>query len=140
MPFKQSRNRVIIPVVEMTPMIDIVFLLIIFFMVAAQFAHQARVEVNLPKEKGEGLASREVIKLIVNIRENGDIILDETAGVITLSQLKIELETMKEDRLSWEEIIIRADANASSRKLNQVLETLRKNGLNATNIATEVTK
>lgn len=109
-------------------------------MVAAQFAHQARVEVNLPKEKGEGVTIREGIKLIVNIRDNGDIILDETVGVITLAELKAELETLKEDRLSWEEIIIRADAKASSRKLNQVLETLHANGINATNIATEVTK
>ena len=42
MPFKRSQSRNNVPVVEMTPMIDIVFLLIIFFMVAAQFAQQAK--------------------------------------------------------------------------------------------------
>ena len=39
--------------VEITPMIDVVFLLIIFFMVTARFARDTRAELNLPQEKGE---------------------------------------------------------------------------------------
>ena len=53
MAFGSTKSRVIVPIVEMTPMIDIIFLLIIFFMVAAQFAQQARVDLNLPLENGE---------------------------------------------------------------------------------------
>ena len=39
--------------INLTPLIDIVFLLIFFFMVAAQFAQQAHVNLNLPDEAGE---------------------------------------------------------------------------------------
>ena len=53
MAFKNNRSRVIVPAIEMTPMIDIIFLLIIFFMVAAQFAREAHVDLNLPSEQGE---------------------------------------------------------------------------------------
>ena len=67
MAFKGSNSRVIIPIVEMTPMIDIVFLLIIFFMVAAQFAQQAHVNLNLPDEVGEQKEDKPVSTLVINI-------------------------------------------------------------------------
>ena len=138
MSFKRSQNRVIIPVVEMTPMIDIVFLLIIFFMVAAQFAQQAKVDVALPKEDGEQEASTQASLLIVNIRANGEIVLDESKGVITLLELDAEIDTIKDNGLLWEDITIRADKDASTEILNDVLSLLSKHGLKATKIATEI--
>ena len=138
MSFKRSQNRVIIPVVEMTPMIDIVFLLIIFFMVAAQFAQQAKVDVALPKEDGEQEASTQGSLLIVNIRANGEIVLDESKGVITLLELDAEIDTIKDNGLLWEDITIRADKDASTEILNDVLSLLSKHGLKATKIATEI--
>ena len=92
MPFKSSQNRVIIPVVEMTPMIDIVFLLIIFFMVAAQFAQQARVDVALPQEFGEDINIEIGSLIIINVLDNNDIILDSNIGAISLSDLDLELK------------------------------------------------
>ena len=47
MRFVSPRNRRKLTTVEMTPMIDVVFLLIIFFMTTAQFARQTRAEVDL---------------------------------------------------------------------------------------------
>jgi len=138
MPFKSSQNRVIIPVVEMTPMIDIVFLLIIFFMVAAQFAQQARVDVALPQEIGEHVNIESGSLIIINVLDNNDIILDANIGAISLSDLDLELKNMKElSNLAWENVKIRADGGSSSGTLNDIVSLLSKHGLKATIIATK---
>jgi len=138
MPFKSAQNRVIIPVVEMTPMIDIVFLLIIFFMVAAQFAQQARVDIALPKEMGKHATIESGSLIIINVSGNDDIILDATIGVISLSDLDLELKNLKENNdLVWENVKIRADGASSSGTFNDIISLLSKHGLKATIIATE---
>jgi biopolymer transport protein ExbD len=138
MPFKSAQNRVIIPVVEMTPMIDIVFLLIIFFMVAAQFAQQARVDIALPKEMGEHATIESGSLIVINVLDNDDIILDATIGVISLSDLDLQLKNLKENNdLVWENVKIRADGASSSGTLNDIISLLSKHGLKATIIATE---
>lgn len=138
MPFNSSQSRDNVPVVEMTPMIDIVFLLIIFFMVAAQFAQQAKVELNLPEEIGEQKVAEQVSRFIININKNGEFILDETKGVISRDELNAQLDSLGQDGILWEDVTIRADRNASTEALNEVLSLLSKHGLKATKIATEI--
>ena len=138
MPFKSAQNRVIIPVVEMTPMIDIVFLLIIFFMVAAQFAQQARVDIALPQEKGEHVTIESGSLIVINVLVNDDIIVDATIGVISLSDLDLQLKKLKENNdLVWENVNIRADGASSSGRLNDIISLLSKHGLKATIIVYE---
>ena len=138
MAFRNSNSRVIIPIVEMTPMIDIVFLLIIFFMVAAQFAQQAHVSLELPEETGEKNKDKAQSTLVINILEDGSIIIDNSDGVIALSEVDLLVaETMQSKDVDWKNITIRADENANASSLNEVLVILSKHGLSATNIATE---
>jgi len=138
MAFRNSNSRVIIPIVEMTPMIDIVFLLIIFFMVAAQFAQQAHVSLELPEETGEKNKDKAQSTLVINILEDSSIIIDNSDGVIALSEVDLLVaETMQSKDVDWKNITIRADENANASSLNEVLVILSKHGLSATNIATE---
>jgi len=138
MPFKSAQNRVIIPVVEMIPMIDIVFLLIIFFMVAAQFAQQARVDIALPQEKSEHATIESGSLIVINVLVNDDIIVDATIGVISLSDLDLQLKKLKENNdLVWENVNIRADGASSSGTLNDIISLLSKHGLKATIIVYE---
>ncbi len=138
MAFKHSRSRIIVPVVEMTPMIDIVFLLIIFFMVAAQFAQQARVDLELPKEQGEEVQDAAVSILTINIKSNGEILVEnnkDSVNIVELNALIHNVLSNKEN--TWQDISIRADKNTSTDVLNEVLILLNKHGLSATKIATE---
>ena len=122
----------------MTPMIDIVFLLIIFFMVAAQFAREANVELNLPTEQGEQETDRDPSKLILNILPNGDILLDNTSLPVSLIELDLLIKNVvSNNSAAWKNITIRADKQSSTKVLNQVLVVLSRHGLAATRIATE---
>jgi len=138
MVFKGSNSRVIIPIVDMTPMIDIVFLLIIFFMVAAQFAQQAHVNLNLPNEVGEQKEGKTKNTLVINILDDGSIVVDNSQGAISIEDIDdIVGEAVNIEGVLWKNITIRADENAQTGVLNEVLVILSKHGLSATNIATE---
>ena len=138
MAYRQKRSRVIVPAIDMTPMIDIVFLLIIFFMVAAQFAREAHVDLNLPTEQGEHDVEQDTSKLVLNILSNGDIILDNNSSPMSLLELEILVkDAIKTEGATWRNISIRADEYSSAGVLNDVLVVLNKQGLSATRIATE---
>ena len=138
MVFKGSNSRVIIPIVDMTPMIDIVFLLIIFFMVAAQFAQQAHVNLDLPNEVGEQKEGKTKNTLVINILDDGSIVVDNSQGAISIEDIDdIVGEAVNIEGVLWKNITIRADENAQTGVLNEVLLILSKHGLSATNIATE---
>lgn len=53
--------------ITLTPMIDVVFLLLIFFMVTTTFSQQSELKINLPEAKGEeSEAAKKMIVLTIN--------------------------------------------------------------------------
>jgi biopolymer transport protein ExbD len=139
MQYKRSKSQDSAGIVEMTPMIDIVFLLIIFFMVASQFAQQSILDLNLPEEKGEQDTNPQTTGLVINIREDGAIILDTDTPPLTLVLLEERIEkAVAKGGIPWQSLLIRADQHASTTVLNDVLRILNKHGFSATRLATEV--
>lgn len=122
-------------------MIDIVFLLLIFFLTTAQLAQNSRAEIDLPQERGE---QRDVIEragLIVNIMADGSIV--EGDRVLSLK----ELEQFAQSQIvvqsaSGDDIrpLVRADRNAPADRLNKVFETLRAAGMKSVRLATSPPK
>ena len=69
-----------LPGFNMTPMIDVVFLLIIFFMLVSQFSSAENVEVELPEpERSQAIEATVPEKLILNIEYVGP---DEPPGFL----------------------------------------------------------
>ncbi len=138
MGFTSRKSRPTIPKVELTPMIDVVFLLIIFFMVVAQFAKQARLEMNLPREIGDR-AGEEEAGLVINIDADGRIVLETDEPPVSIDELKGRVRAaMATSGADWQSLIIRADQDGTAKTLNEVLEMLHEQGLSATRIATQV--
>ena len=121
-------------------MIDVVFLLIIFFMTTAQFAKMTRAEVSLPQEQGEQDSRPEEAGLVINITRDGKIIVnDETLNLIELEYLVQQEITKYSDRSAHQlKLLIRADKNAESSRLNKVVGLLQSLNVGAARIATEV--
>ena len=61
--------------VDMTPMLDIVFIMLIFFIVTTSFTKEARIDANRPKENQQQTQS-ETKNIFIEIRASGDIIFD----------------------------------------------------------------
>src|SRR5262249_61355982 len=72
--------------VVVTSMLDINFLLIMFFMMTAQFQKENRAELQLPPEHGEREAEHDEAGLVINITNRGEIVVSHDP--ITMDELK----------------------------------------------------
>ena len=138
MKFGGSRRRERILAVDMTPTIDIVFQLLIFFLTTSQLAQFSRAELDLPIESGEQVETSEEAGLIVNILPNGTIQiasedLDDESFAVMCEELALGLPSGALLRLRP---LVRADRNAPAARLNRVLEILQRAGVPSVRIAT----
>ena len=134
----RERNRSLH--IEITPMIDVVFLLIIFFMTTAQFARMTRAELALPIEPGEQERAPEEAGLVINLTRAGEIIVsDQTLDLAELEQLVRQEIQLHSDRPARQlKLLIRADKNANSARLNEVVRLLQGMDIGHARLATEV--
>ena len=121
-------------------MIDVVFLLIIFFMVAAQFARITRAELDLPQEKGEQEQAAEEAGLVINLLADGSIVVAErTVGIDELLQIvQEEIDRLPSGDPRNVKLLIRADRNNDTTTLNDLFNRLQSLGVGAARLATEV--
>ena len=121
----------------MTPMIDIVFQLLIFFLVTAQMAEQTRSKLNLPQERGEDGTEREQAGLTVNVLADGRIVVNDAEVPLEALDALVD-EAIKvaggADRLKP---LVRADRDCDAARLNEVFQRLASRGLSAIRLATE---
>ena len=124
MPLRVQRDEQ--PNVNLTPMIDIVFLLIIFFMVGTKFSELSEAEQNIalqvPQVQQAGPMTAAPKKRVINVFEDGNITLDEEP--ISLEQLRQELVDAKQQYQKLG-VIVRGDAAAFYQHVADVLATCR---------------
>jgi biopolymer transport protein ExbD len=119
---------------DLTPMVDVILLLIIFFTFTTQFAALTGAPVDLPIEKGESVKIASKKTLIVDLTESGQLIV---LGRPIAAGEFVEL-AKREKMLAGEslELIIRADRRASASHLNAVAEALAAQGVRSWKLAT----
>ena len=140
MRFGAARNTERAVAVDLTPMIDVVFLLIIFFMTTAQFARLTRADVELPLERGEQRASPDEAGLVININRDGGIVVSNRTIDLRELQSIVRSEVARHPGRppAQMKLLIRADRTAPARHLNRVAEVLDSLGVGAVRLATEV--
>ena len=115
---------------DITPLVDVVFLLIIFFMLTSTFVIQPGIEVKLPKAiTSEALEEK---NLIISLTDDGKIYLDR--NVVSLDKLKAEL---KEVSRQGRAVLIKADQKISLGNVVEVWDLCRDIGIAQVSIATE---
>jgi len=126
--------------VDITAMIDVVFLLIIFFMTTAQVAQLTHTEIDLPLERGDQQATPDEAGLVINITANGEIVV--ASRVVGLAELEgIVLDEIRKDPdrpASQLKLLLRADRTVAALYLNRVVRLLESLGVGAARLATEV--
>ena len=114
---------------NLVPLINIVFLLLIFFMLSGTLSKKDLFEVDPPLSyTGSNAESPEMTILI---RNDNKISLDDK--IIPLNNLEAYLTSLLKDK-SIEEVLIKADGNASSGTLSKVIRMIRKIELITLNI------
>ena len=120
----------------MTPLIDVVFLLLIFFMVSTTFIGESRLSIDLPEASGEDInIVREQIE--VSITRQGDFAINGTALIDTsLEALKDALRQASNGDNSMPLIII-ADAATPHQSVVMAMDAAGQSGFVHLSIATK---
>ena len=125
------------PEISLTSLIDVVFLLLIFFMVSTTFEHQAVLKVDLPEASNVTQPENQPDSFELVIDENGQFYLNDRQLVDgRASTLRAAFnEAAGEDRDI--PIILRADANTPHRFVVTAMDVTAQLGFSRLSIATE---
>lgn len=115
--------------IDIAPLIDMVFQLLIFFMLTSSFVVQPGIKVNLPKAITSEIIQSDNIELIVS----GENVLYLNGRVITVQELKMLLEQAAKRKQA---ILIKADRGASLGRVVEIWDMCRDLGVAQVNIAT----
>lgn len=125
--------------IVVTSMLDINFLLIMFFMLTAQFQRTTHAPLELPEERGEENAEIDESGLVINLMASGEIIISNRT--VHLDELGVmireQVDRAGSDSSPSMKFMIRADRNASTQDLNRIVRLLRETGVSAIRIGTE---
>lgn len=131
MSFAPSKGRDT-PLVDVTPLIDIIFQLVLFFMVSTTFVTTQGIEVDLPRSSAEAiLQEREDLR--VKVTTDGAVYVDDDA--VSFSELTRRLQTAAR-RSPGTTLIISADKEVDHGRVVAIMDLARTNGLGLA-IATE---
>jgi biopolymer transport protein ExbD len=118
--------------INMTPMVDVLFTLIIFFMVGAKFNDdQRQLNVTLPAVNAAASASAAVRPRAIRIEANGTVYLDEQ--IVTLRELTDKLKSP--DGQPKGRVMIHGDATVPFQGIASVLSATREAGIQDMSIA-----
>ncbi len=115
--------------IEMTPLIDMVFILLIFYIVTTSFIREAGVTINRPES-----AAAEVMEdkfLPVGITKQGEVYVQgrpvDLENIRTLESALAELQTRK--------VVLQADRDVSTALLLQVIDFCKAGGAENVSVA-----
>jgi biopolymer transport protein ExbD len=117
--------------IDMTPMLDIVFIMLIFFIVTTVFVKEAGVEVNKP----DGLLAvrPKNANIFIAVTEDGKVWMDKRQ--IDTDSVRANLERLMAEQPS-DIIIIQADKEAEHGIVIEVMDQIKAAGIDRISIAT----
>jgi len=120
------------PNIGIAPLVDIVFLLLIFFMVTSHYDIAAGVQIKLPRVTKKTTSPGAESRIIINVDKDGNVYLDGA---------RVDLETLK-GRLAEEvkkrgmlNLILQADSDVRHGKVVEIMDIAKNAGINSIVIA-----
>lgn len=116
------------PTMNLTSMIDVLFLLIIFFMVSTKFSdlEERKIAVKVPAVSEGGALTPAMAKRVVHVQRDGTIYLDDQA--VTLAQLVDRLAAARSHHADLG-VLVRGDGEGQFQAVAQVLNAVRRAGI-----------
>ena len=129
-----SRDSTTISQINVTPLVDVMLVLLVIFMVTAPIIQQG-VQVNLPQAKAAAIPGTDEL-LVVSIAKNGRIYLND--NVMTLHELGAKMRAIRSN-LSDKQVYVRADQDVRYGLVMQTIAELKQAGIDRVGMVTRPT-
>jgi len=106
--------------INMTPMLDIVFIMLIFFIVSTSFIREAGIDVNRPNAQTSESQAKSAVMLAISA--NNEIWLDRQQ--VDIRMVRPALERLKAEQADIS-VVVQADEDSTTGQLVKVLDQLR---------------
>lgn len=116
--------------INITPMLDIVFIMLIFFIVTTSFVKETGIEVNRPD--AQTAVRNERGNILIAITESGDIWMDKRK--IDVRAVRANVERMRAERPEGD-VIVQADKFSQAGVMVTVMDQVRLAGVENVSIA-----
>jgi biopolymer transport protein ExbD len=128
-PSKKGRGLII----NVTSLIDVMFLLLIFFMVSSTFKNQPAINLVLPRS---ATASETVdTPAILFLTAEGEVYLNDT--LIDKETLAVRLKDMREES-GEDRMVLRADESAAHGDVVELIDTIKQSGFTRVSLSARV--
>ncbi|BCR04802.1 hypothetical protein DESUT3_18710 [Desulfuromonas versatilis] len=134
MAFRRKRRED--PKVDLTPMVDVVFLLLIFFMISTTFVETPGISIKLP-ESGSQVVEKEPEEIKIYLAKDGQVFLKDAP--ISAENLQLRLREYG-GRAKEMTFLLLADKEAMHGRVVQLMDLAREAGFGKLAIATEQRK
>ena len=118
---------------DLTPMVDVVFLLLIFFMISTSFVDPSGLSIDLPQSSAQK-KSTESIDIKVFVSHTGEIEVDQTIIGLDEFQQKLSMALSQNPDTA---LIIHADEQTDHGRVVQIMDRARSAGIKKMAIATK---
>ncbi len=118
-------------VIDITALIDLIFLLVVFFMVTSSLGKVSSISINLPYAEKSG--EKQFSEVVISVNENNDIFLNDEK--IPAENFYNTLSS-KAEEISDKTVLIRGDKKSSYETIILVMDTLKKAGISSFTLST----
>jgi biopolymer transport protein ExbD len=129
----RKRKRLVLRTgIELAPFVDILFLLVTYFLMNATLANNPSIKIELPKSDTSQSAETQPLMVLIN-QDNQIFINDKN---VPLKELGKEVTSLIKDK-EKDQVIIRGDKRSSYQIVISVMDELNKAGVTRFNLATD---
>ena len=129
----ESRDDIVAEI-NVTPLVDIVLVLLIIFIVTARFTVPPSIKVDLPQAGSSDAPGGEASTTMLTLKPGGEIFLNETAT--TLDLLPPQLAELRAKNAAAQ-IVINADENVLHGAVIRVLDLAKRSGIEKVAVSIE---
>jgi len=119
--------------IDLTPMLDVVFIMLIFFIVTASFIKESGIEVNRPEASTS--QPKENVNILVAISATNEIWMDQRR--IDVRSVRANIERLHAENPKGA-VVIQADNQSNTETVAAVLDAAREAGVFDVSLATDV--
>ena len=127
----RQRNKAPEVAVDLTPMIDMTFILLIFFMVSTTFVKDMKLDINRPGAQTQSIASTKAVRLYID--KQGETYMDgePVREWVIQSRVRDQLKGMTQ-----KSVLVVTDDSVPADKLIRVVDAARQAGADDVGVAT----